>query len=232
MNIGQIKADINFLCGATSGTYSDTDKVRNINIAYHDVARLIWDSVDGWNYDDSNATTLPIAKTTLVHNQQDYSLPTTAQRVHRVEVKDSVGNWVKLLPIDAPDIDGALPEYLGGQAGLPLRYDLIGRSIMLYPIPHSGYVTTASGMAIYVDRDVTEIATTATTTVPGFATPFHRILSLAASIDFVQDDKQKESLMVQKQRLEQGLSRFYSRRSVEAPTRIKPHGMKYRRRYE
>lgn len=231
MNLSQLKADVNFLCGSTSGTYTDTDKVRNMNVAYHDVARLIWDSADGWNYDDSNATTLPIAKTTLVHNQQDYSLPTTAQRVHRVEVKESNGNWIQLKPFDAPDVVGALPEFLGGQAGMPLYYDLIGRSIMLYPIPHSGYVTTASGMAVYVDRGVTELATTGTTGEPGFATPFHRILSYAASIDFLQDDKQREFLLLQKQRLEQGLSRFYSRRSVENPTRIKPFTKKRWSRY-
>lgn len=217
--------------GSTSAIYADADLIRNVNVAYHDVARLIWDSTDGWNYDDSNATTLPIAKTTLVHNQQDYTLPTTAQRVHRVEVKDSSGNWIQLEPLDSHDSAGALPEFLGGQAGFPLYYDLVGRSLMLYPIPHSGHVTTASGMAVYVDRDVTEFATSATTATPGFAPAFHRILSYAAAIDFVQDSQHREFLARQKQRLEQGLARFYSRRSVEAPTRIKPAGLKRWRRY-
>lgn len=231
MNLPQIKLDINFLCGSTSGTYTDTDKVRNINIAYHDVAQLIWDSADGWSYDDKNNTTVPRAYTTLVHNTQDYAIPTTAQRINRIEVKDSSSNWLKLTPIDSPDIVGALPEFLGGSLGTPRYYDLIGNRIMLYPAPHSGYVTTASGMCVYVDKDVTEFAVTGTGT-PGFATPFHRILSYAASIDFVQDETHKNSLIKQKQRLEQALARFYSRRSTELPTRIKPQGKRNRRRYE
>jgi voltage-gated potassium channel Kch len=197
-----------------------------MNIAYADVARLIWESAGGWHYDDSNATTLPIAKTTLVHNQQDYTLPTDAQRVHRVEVKDSNGEWIKLKYIDEADITGTLPEFLGGNTGTPVYYHLEGRSCLLYPTPSSASVTTASGLAFYVDRDVTDFAVTAASTSPGFAAPFHRILSYAAAIDFIQDPKAKEELIIQKARLEKGLTRFYSKRAPESKTTIKPAGKK------
>lgn len=226
MNLQNLKDDVDFFCGSTSGTYSDANKVRNMNVAYHDVARLIWDSADGWNYDDKNNATIPRAYTTLTHNTQDYAVPTTAQRIHRIEIKDHNSNWTKLRPLDLADIQSASPEYLGGSSGQPLYYDLIGNRIMLYPAPHSGYVTLASGMAVYLDRDVTEFAVTATTTVPGFATAFHRLLSYAAALDFLQDDKQKAFLAQQKQRLEQGLIRFYSRRSTENQTGLKPAGKK------
>lgn len=231
MNLASLKADVNFLCGSTSASYADSDKVRNMNVAYHDVARLIWDSADGWQYDDSNATTLPIATSTLIHNQQDYSLPSTAQRIQRIEVKDSAGNFHKLTPIDSTDITTALSEYIGGSAGMPLQYDILGRTVMLYPIPHSGYATLTNGLKIVFDRDVTEFVTTATTTEPGFATPFHRILSLAAAIDFSQDETQRQFLASQKQRLEQGLVRFYGKRNVERRGAIKPAGKKNWRRY-
>lgn len=230
MNVTNLKADIDFLCGSTSATYSDANKIRNMNVAYQDTARIIWESAGGWQYDDSNATTLPISKTTLVHNQQDYSLPTTAQRVHRVEVEDSSGNWRKLEPKDIHDIQVAAPE-LFQSPGLPLYYDLVGRSIMLYPSPSSAYCTLASGMAVYVDRDVTEFAVTATTTEPGFATPFHRILSYAAALDFVRDDKDREYLALQKQRLQEGLTRFYSKRNTEAKTKITPSTKRKWRNY-
>lgn len=231
MNLSELKSDVDFLCGSTSATYLVADKVRNMNIAYHDVARLIWDSTDGWQYDDSNATTLPIAKTTLVHNQQDYSIPSTAQRVHRIEVKDNGGNWVKLEPIDSHDIQGiALPEYYSS-AGLPRQYDMIGSSIMLYPVPHSAHCTLASGMAVYVDRNVTELAATATTTTPGFATSFHRILSYAAAIDFSQDSQTRQNFLMQKDRLERGLVKFYGKRNVERPVSINPRSKRYWRQY-
>lgn len=230
MNLSELKADVNFLCGATSATYLNSDKVRNMNIAYQDVARLIWESASGWQFDDSNATTLPLVKTTLVHNQQDYSLPSTAQRVEEVIVKDSAGNWQKLKPFDIHDTSIALPEYYE-TPGMPLYYDMIGRSIMLYPTPSSGYTTLASGLGVYINRDVTEFGVSATSTVPGFATPFHRILSYAAAIDFSQDQTQKQMLIAQKDRLEKGLTRFYSKRAVEEHQQIKPVGKPKWRQY-
>ena len=223
MNITNLKADIDFLCGSTSGTYPDADKIRNINIAYQNVATEIWRSADGWQYDDSNATTLPRAYTTLVHNQQDYTLPSTAQFIQRLEIKDSAGNWVKLKPFDAADITTSIQEFQES-ANLPIYYDLVGRSLLLYPAPSSAYCTLASGMAVWVDRDVTEFPVTAASQTPGFATAFHRILSYAAAIDFVQDKTEKDRLVVMKTQLENSMKNLYSRRNVERPSRVKPHG--------
>lgn len=230
MNITQLKDDVDFLCGSTSATYPDATKIRNFNIAYNDVARLIWDSAGGWQYDDSNKTDFGIATTNLVHSQQDYSLPTTAQRLERVEVKDSQGSWWKLKQIDSNEIDLALPEYQETD-GLPTYYDVLGSSIFLYPQPSSAYCTLTSGLQVYFDRNVTEIATTATTSSPGFATPFHRILSYAAAIDFTQEPNQRQFLVIQKDRLEKGLIKFYSSRNIERQTRIVPHNKKYWRQY-
>ena len=230
MNITNLKADTHFLCGSTSGTYPDSDLIRNINIAYADVSRLIWSSAGGWQYDDGNSTTLPIAKTTLVHNQQDYTLPSTTQRLEQVVVKDSGGTWTKLKPFDIHDTTIAPESYLD-ESGLPVYYDLIGRSVMLYPKPSSAYCTLASGLGVYVSRDVTEFPVTATSTTPGFATPFHRILSFAAAVDFVQDQNERQSLIVQKDRLEKGLVQFYSKRDVEQESIIKPRQRKSWRQY-
>lgn len=230
MNVTNLKADIDFLCGSTSATYPDADKIRNINIAYQDVARLIWESADGWQYDDSNNTDQPIVRRTLVDNTQEYSIPTTAQRIERIEVMDNAGDWHKLDPIDMHDIDIGLSEWYQ-TAGLPKYYDLVGQFIRLYPKPASSDVTLVSGMAVYVSRDVTEFGAGATTGEPGFATAFHRILSYAASLDFLRDDNEKQFLALQKQRLEQGLVRFYSKRNNEYKTRIKPAGKKNWRQY-
>lgn len=231
MNIASIKLDVNFLCGSTSGTYEDIDKVRNINVAYQDVARLIWTSARGWQYDDSNATTLPIAKTNLVHNQQDYSLPSTAQRLERVQVKDSGGHWHKLEPIDLKDILTST-ELQFPSPGMPKYYDPMGASILLYPTPSSASVTLSAGLQVFISRNVTEFAVSATTTEPGFATPFHRILSYAAAIDFTQDPTQRQFLALQKDRLEKGMVTFYSERGAEFKNVITPHSKRRWRTYQ
>ena len=231
MTVQELDADVDFLCGSTSATYSPTNKRRNQNIAYRDVARIIWESDGGWRYDDSNATTLPKAYATLVHNQQDYTLPTTAMNLHRVEVKDGGGNWLKLAPLDTTDETQALPEIMGGTPGTPLYYELIGRSLLLYPTPSSAATTPTDGLMIYLDRDITNLAVTATTTEPGFAAPFHRILSYAASIDFTQDKDQRQFLVFQKERLEQSMIRFYSKRAPEFKSKLKPGARKLWRKY-
>lgn len=223
--------DIDFLCGTTTASYPIPAKVRNINQAYYDVNRLIWESCDTWQYDDSNKTDLPITKTTLVDSQQDYSIPSTAQKVHRVEVKDSAGNWVKLTPIDYEQIGIALPEYFE-TPGLPSHYDLNGNSIYLYPSPSSAYCTLASGMALYVDRDVTLFTSASTTAAPGFAPQFHRLLSLQAALDFEPDSQQRQLFMAEKSNLVEGLKKFYGSREVEKRTSIRPSGKRHHRIYE
>lgn len=230
MTIIEILNDIDFQCSSTSATYSTTNKIRNVNIAYNDVARLIWETANGWQYDDSNISTLPISTTTLVHNQQDYSLPTTAQRVERVEVKDNGGTAHKLKQVDIYDVTQAMTQFQS-QSGLPQYYDLVGRSLVLYPTPSSASVTLLSGLKVYVARDVTPFAVSATTTLPGFATSFHRILTYAASLDFIQNDDLRKFLIVQKARLESGLTRFYAKRNVEYKLTIKPAGKKLWRQY-
>lgn len=229
MDVQNIYDDIDFLCGSTSATYSPANKLRNINIAYRDVVSIIWESDGGWRFDDTNATDLPKAVTNLVDNQQDYSIPTTAQRINRVEVLDSAGNYIKLKPLDMNEVSTGLPEFLGGNNGLPLYYELVGRSLLLYPTPSSGYVTLTNGLTLYIDRDIAELSATSAT--PGFAPSFHRILSYAASLDFTQDAAQRNFLAAQKERLERMMERFYSKRAPEIKSTVKPHGRKRWRNY-
>jgi len=222
--------DIDFLCGSNDSSFPLADKTRCVNIHYQDIARLIWDSVKNWEYDDSNNTDLPIATTTLVTTQQDYEIPATCQRLHRLEVLDTAGNYQKLAPLDTYDTDMALTEY-AELGSIPTHYDLQGRSIFLYPTPVAGAVTMASGLKVYFDRAVTEFTSASTTAVPGFATAFHRILSVSTSLDFEEDNQKRNLLIQMKDRLEKGLINFYSHRGAELKKRIKPRAKKYWRQY-
>jgi len=222
--------DIDFLCRTTSASYPLNDKVRNINQAYHDVTRLIWAAADDWQYDDSNATDLPKVLRTMGHASASYQIPTTAQEIQRVEVKDSSSDWRKLRPIDYRDINISLDEYLS-TADMPIYYDLVGNYVTLYPPPSSAYTTLTSGLALRVGRDVTEFTSASTTTKPGFATQFHRILSLAAAIDFEKDPGQLRLFNQMKDRLEKGLQAFYSTRETERRSQLRPKGKRRWRQY-
>ena len=230
MNIAEIKEDTYFLSNTFSASYPSAALLRNINIAYNEASRIIWENAAGWDFDDSNATDQPIAVATLVHNQQDYALPTTANRIKRVEVEDSEGNWWQLTPIDQSQIIGALPEHREG-ASVPQEYDIIGGSLYLYPAPTSGYCTLTSGIQVYIDRNVTEFTSSDTTTSPGIALPFHRYLSVCAALDITEDLSKKQWLLEMKDRIEKGLASFYSRRDVEMPMRITPKAKRFWQQY-
>jgi len=230
MNIQNLKADTDFLCGSTSATYPDTHKIRNFNIAYADVARTIWESDGGWSYDDSNNTDAPVAYKTLGNASGSYTIPTTAIMIEAAEVMTNGGDWQKLNPLAPQDVHIAQEEYMT-EAGMPVYYMLQGNTVRLFPPPSVNNVTLASGLAIILSRNVNEIATSATTSEPGFASPFHRILSLAAAIDFSQDVNQKKFLLEQRYKLEAGLTRFYSKRGAEFKTQMKPAGKRVWRQY-
>ena len=222
--------DIDFLCGTVNASYPLADKTRNVNRAYEDVVRLIWECVDNWEYDDSNKTDLPIATTTLGHNQQDYAVPSTAQKIYGVDVKDSAGNYQKLEPKKPFDMGMARTEY-AETSGLPREYDLLGNSVFLYPPPSSADTTLAAGLKVYFDRSPTLFTTASTTAAPGFADPFHRILSYSASIDYEKNPQKLQQFMIDRQRLIDGLKKFYGVRNVEEPTLLNSSSRRYWRQY-
>lgn len=172
-----------------STDYPLADVVVSLNRWVHRVGIWIWKASGTWEFDDSNQTDLPIATTTLVANQQDYSLPTTVLKLLRVEVKDSSGNYRQIFQIDQSELQGiALTEY-EETAGLPIQYDIIGNSLFLYPAPSASSVTLAAGLKIYIAREETEFSTpasytTADTTQPGFDENFHDILCLGSAYDW------------------------------------------------
>ena len=223
--------DIDFLCGSNSTTYPTEDKIRNINQSWHEVSRNIREAEFGWQYDDLNNSDFPVATTDLVHGQQDYELPDGAQGINRVEVENESGDFMKLIQMDWSDVGTAMSEFEEGN-GTPTYYDMIGHSVFLYPAPSSADVTTGDGLRIYFSRDITEFVTTATTATPGFATPYHRILSLDASIVFEKDPTQLGRFIKMRDGLMESLKKFYSHRNVERIHKITPFAKNHFRQYE
>lgn len=231
LNKNGLVQDTLFLSNTTTASYPLEDIVRNLNQAYYTTSRLIWDCADGWHYDDLNNTDYPTAYVTLSSGVQRYAIPSTAQRIWRVEVKNEVGDWKKLQALDDVSLDDtSLREYLE-TAGMPVYYNLVGNQIEFYPAPSDSYVDLASGCAVFVDRNITEFTTAGTTACPGFAAPFHRILSLQAAIDFTTDANVLKKLYSEKNEMTDGLRKFYSNRELEEDSQITPQGKRFWRQY-
>lgn len=175
--------DSRFLAGVDSAAFPTADVTRCINRHYYEACIAAWESSADWSFDDTNQTNFPIATTTLVASQPDYSIPTNALTIDRVEVKDNAGNYAIVTAIDDTQINQALDEFMETD-GLPKYYRLVKNSIILYPAPAAASVTTALGLKIYFTREVDEFTTSDTTQEPGLPEPFHRLLSLGAAADF------------------------------------------------
>lgn len=159
---------------------------RLINEALNRVGSLIMQCDNRWQWDDNNNNTdYPIATTNLVttlgSEQQDYDFPVTFLKVSRVEVKDEVGNWTLLRPIDQADIyDQSLTDFLK-TAGRPQYYDKISNSIFLYPKPLATSVTATAGLKVWFQRPPSYFTVSDTTKVPGINSLYHELVAVLAS---------------------------------------------------
>jgi len=154
------------LGGISSSEFPLADLSRATNTAKYNLAVKVWKQQDAWDFNDGGYTTFPIATTTLVDDQADYTLPTDAMGIRRVEVKDSAGNWFVVDPIDDTNIDVALDEFREVK-GLPEYYRLENESIILYPAPSSAQVTTTAGIKLTYNREINEFDASTTTTDVG-----------------------------------------------------------------
>src|SRR3990167_8936724 len=132
MTISDINAEIRALCDTDSTGYPAADLLRRVNNALEFLVGKILAADGTWEWDDTNWSDLPIATTTMVADQQDYSFSATQLEIQRVEVKDADGNWRLLDPLDKTQVGYALSEFLS-TPGVPLYYDKQGNSVFLYP---------------------------------------------------------------------------------------------------
>lgn len=138
----------------------------------------------GWQYDDSNQTDLPFASTTLTADQTTYALPTGALGVRGIEVKNTGSVWSSLLPITEEMIRErqAMGQFFS-TSGTPQYYQLVGQTVRLFPA--SNYTQSAS-FKVSFDRGSVAFASTDTTTTPGFASEYHDIIPIGASIEWLK----------------------------------------------
>ena len=198
-----------------------------VNNHYRKTNSKIWDVTGTWEYDDSNHTDLPVTTTTIVDEQQDYEIPSTAQKVDRVEVLSANGDYQLIQPIDKSQITTEAMSEFNETPGMPLYYDLVGRSIFLYPKPSTSSVTALKGLKMYITRDIVEFVSTDTTDEPGFVNNFHPLLSLGASLDycigFLPDEVNKiNNLRAEINSLNTELAQFYGSRWRDMENRFSP----------
>lgn len=174
---------LNDLTGMDNNVYSLQAKTRDMNRANRAIWTWIHEAYGGWQYDDKNNTSdFPTAKSDLVSGQTDYSIPTEANTVIGVEVKNTSGVWERLQQLTVEQIqDHQAEAEFNKTASQPRWYRPIGNSIKIYPA--SNYSQTASIRVIY-DRETNSFLPTDTTKTPGFDSVFHEAVAIGGGAYF------------------------------------------------
>lgn len=140
-----------------------------INEAYSRYAILALLSDNKWQWDDTNATDLPIAITNLVSGQQDYSFATDQVMIDQVEIKDSAGIWHGLSEIDEKFFSNnniSLTQWLNSTVGgIPSEYQKVANSVFLNPTPN---YNSTGGLKLRFKRGPLYFLSTDTTKKQGF----------------------------------------------------------------
>jgi len=164
----------------------------SLNQWYLKAVAWILEAQHRWQWDDSNYTDFPVGTGTLVNGQRDYSLPAatsggnlaTFLTLKEVAVKDAAGNYQWLTDIDNTELTGDLETQFSTN-GMPMYYKKTANSLKLYPAPATGSVTMSAGLKVEFQRTPDLFTVADTTQQPGIPEPFHRILSLGASYDYL-----------------------------------------------
>jgi hypothetical protein len=221
MNIANINSRITFLTSLGTDIYLPADRLLAVNKYYDQLHSIILESQDEWDFDDSNATDLPIAATELTINIGTYALPSTIYRLNKVEINYGAG-FIKALPLDLNETGLSEDEVLSRVSVESPRYRIFGQTIKLYPTPTA---TVASGLKLYFDREVAEFTSAEVTTgtkKPGLDRLWHDYLSIGASVDGAIKFSLSNltSLETKLQDMENRIRKYYGEKNVDRKYKV------------
>lgn len=173
-------------CRLGSGGISGTTALLEDFTAYANtiMSRLwhvIFNATGSWLYDDANRTDLPQATTSLINGTALYVTPSQALTISRGEVMDEAGNWHPLIALAQEEVPVAIDEFRDGD-GLPRFFRMIGDTVELFPAPN---YNSTGGLKLYFDRGAVLFSTSDTTAQPGFASEYHDLVHLGASLEYM-----------------------------------------------
>ena len=216
----------------TSNTKLLQTFTRYSNRALDRVTQLIFSADGRWQWDDKNNANYPIASTDLISGQVDYPFDVTHLQIHQIEVRNRENtDWGKLQSIDPNGHTKPLSSVFS--TGTPIFYDKLADAPFLYPTPDYNMRLAEEGIAgikVTFQRGASYFVTTDTTKAPGFASNFHRLISLWASYDYAFSKQLPIAKVLRDEiaLMEEALKDFYSTRSKDEHIRLIPRRFNFR----
>lgn len=220
--------------GISGDAYLKARFTAGLNKHEHKVVTMILESRDDVDYDDPNQTNQSTFTFPLVAGQRDYNLALSEKilKIKRIDVCYSgTGNTC----YRAEKMDsGQLSVGLGNDTALDSnfsktnpKYDLEnnGYTIKLYPMANAADVTASGLIRVECVREIDEFTTSDTTQEPGFDEPFHPMVSMGASYDWLcinRPDAKTTIAHLEKelQSYEARLRRHYGRKNEDSTMRL------------
>ena len=219
--IADINAECRLLTDSDTTSYPAADLLLRINKNYEQVIGWLINADGIWEFDDSNYGSLPIGVYTLVNNQRSYTFAADFLDLLEVSVMDLNGIYRKIKQFDPFTEIGSVEELYGTVTGFPQVFDMVSDdTIKFYPNISSTNVTLASGLQVKFKRTsdlFTSAQVTTGTKEPGFASPWHYILSYMSAIPFCAVYKPERVPVYEREveRMKKELIKHYSRRNKD-----------------
>jgi hypothetical protein len=233
--IADIEQEARDLCDANTVSYPAPTMLRRVNYAYEQVIGWIINADGRWQWDDTNYTNFPIGTYTLVADQSKYSFNDKFLQLEEVQILNKDGIYEIIDPVDQKQEESYQPlSERYATSGKPFLYDKVtDDTIELFPAPDNGVsVTLAAGLKIKFKRTA-DLYTSGQVTVgskePGFASPFHVILSYMAAIPYCMTYKQDRVALYEKrvEELKKGILSHYAHRSKDERVIMTPRIIRY-----
>lgn len=198
--------------GADADDYPIGILTEHINRYYRRAVSKIQEVDAKWQWDDRNATTLPIETVDVVSGQPDYELDDDVREVKRIEILQNSDNasWRRLYRLHEEDVPASIQETFE-QDNQPMYYELKGRSVYLYPTPDYSKV---AGLKMWNKRTFDEFVTTDTDKEPGIDPLYHDYLVEGAVYEYAKIYKTEiqETAKRDVAEIERDMVRFYRKR--------------------
>lgn len=186
--------------GTITGTLLKT-MTASVNAAFDELMPLVLSYCDHLRWEDTNHTDKPVATFNLVSGQADYKFTTDDNSLNvlnitgvRVYPSSSATEYEDLerMTLDDPNaLDAISPN--PSNTGIPSHFLEHGNTLYLYPEPN---YSSTSGVKVYFERDPSYFASTDTTKEPGIPRPFHALLPMIASHEWLTQNKPENQMLI------------------------------------
>lgn len=179
-SIETLRNNITRQLGVQTGTYTDAFLTDYINMAYDEVVADIINESNDTLFDDPNWGDLAIGYVDIVAGQAEYDVFKDANNASVIDIfqvskkDDGEGDYVNLLRKNIHEFSDFNDEVTTGD---PYAYMYQGGRIILYSIPDQ---SVTKGLKFFFMRSQKPFSQYDTTVEPGFASPYHNIITYYA----------------------------------------------------